>query len=233
MLGGVCFAALGRRDRCQYARRLAALDRGLFQRSSSDQPDDDALRAADVAVPVDVPVLRHLAHEFGAVGAQAVEESSTTSTTNVRRGMPGVFIGALGAMLVATGVWNVDSSTRPWPSGVRKRRCPLVRRPARRAGPPIHLRLLPRLPVPGPIRRRTRWQPRDPRPQRRRDPSGRYRHATHTGSAGFVNTACERTQATLPNDPYLAAVPRHRPDAARGRRSSPPRRAQEVWRAEK
>jgi hypothetical protein len=31
--------------------------------------------------------------------------------------MPGVFIGALGAMLVATGVWNVDSSTRPWPSG--------------------------------------------------------------------------------------------------------------------
>jgi hypothetical protein len=33
--------------------------------------------------------------------------------------MPGVFIGALGAILVATGVWNVDSSTRPWPSGVR------------------------------------------------------------------------------------------------------------------
>jgi hypothetical protein len=51
---------------------------GLF-----DQPDDDAVGAADVAVPVDVPVLRHLAHEFG----------------------------ALGAMLVAIGVWNVDSST--------------------------------------------------------------------------------------------------------------------------
>ena len=36
-----------------------------------DQPDDDALGAADVAVPVDVPVLRHLAHELGAVGAPA------------------------------------------------------------------------------------------------------------------------------------------------------------------
>ena len=33
--------------------------------------------------------------------------------------MPGTFTGALGALLVATGVWNVDSSTRPWPSGVR------------------------------------------------------------------------------------------------------------------
>ena len=30
-----------------------------------------------------------------------------------------MFTGALGALLVATGVWNVDSSTRPWPSGVR------------------------------------------------------------------------------------------------------------------
>lgn len=38
------------------------------------QPDDDAVGAADVAVPVDVLVLRHLAHEFGAVGAQAAED---------------------------------------------------------------------------------------------------------------------------------------------------------------
>src|SRR4051794_4717315 len=49
------------------------------QRSSGlpellDQPDDDAGGAADVAVPVDVLVLRHLAHELGAVGAQAVED---------------------------------------------------------------------------------------------------------------------------------------------------------------
>jgi len=29
--------------------------------------------------------------------------------------MRGVFIGALGAVLVATGVWNVDSSTRVIP----------------------------------------------------------------------------------------------------------------------
>ena len=41
-----------------------------------DQPDDDAGGATDVAVPVDVLVLRHLAHEFGAVGAQSVEKTS-------------------------------------------------------------------------------------------------------------------------------------------------------------
>jgi hypothetical protein len=33
-----------------------------------DEPDDDAVGAADVAVPVDVLVLRHLAYEFGVVG---------------------------------------------------------------------------------------------------------------------------------------------------------------------
>ena len=38
-----------------------------------DQPDDDA-RGRDVAVPVDVLVVRCLSHEFGAVGAQAVED---------------------------------------------------------------------------------------------------------------------------------------------------------------
>jgi len=35
------------------------------------QRDDDALGAADVAEPIDVLVLRQLADEFGAVGAQA------------------------------------------------------------------------------------------------------------------------------------------------------------------
>src|SRR4029079_19506558 len=39
-----------------------------------DEPDDDAGGTADVAVPVDVLVLRHLAHEFGAVGPQATED---------------------------------------------------------------------------------------------------------------------------------------------------------------
>ena len=35
------------------------------------QGDDDARGAAEVAEPVDALVLRHLAEEFGAVGAQA------------------------------------------------------------------------------------------------------------------------------------------------------------------
>src|SRR3954452_765134 len=35
------------------------------------QPDDDALRAAHEAEPVNVLVLRDLAHEFGTVAAQA------------------------------------------------------------------------------------------------------------------------------------------------------------------
>src|SRR2546421_8775345 len=38
------------------------------------QPDDDALRAAHEAEPVNVLVLRDLAHEFGTVAAQAGDD---------------------------------------------------------------------------------------------------------------------------------------------------------------
>src|SRR2546421_1706563 len=41
------------------------------------------------------------------------------STANMMRRMPSAFAGALsGSALTAGGVWNFDSSTRPWPSGV-------------------------------------------------------------------------------------------------------------------
>src|SRR3954451_13761144 len=53
-------------------------------------------------------------------GRSCSKTSSTESTMNVMRGMPGTFTGARGAPLVATGLWNVDSSTRLWPSGVRR-----------------------------------------------------------------------------------------------------------------
>ena len=39
---------------------------------------------------------------------------------NMMRRMPSAFAGALsGSALTAGGLWNLDSSTRPWPSGVR------------------------------------------------------------------------------------------------------------------
>src|SRR3954451_14867727 len=46
--------------------------------------------------------------------------SSMSSTANMMRRMPSAFDGALsGSALMARGVWNFDSSTRPWPSGGR------------------------------------------------------------------------------------------------------------------
>jgi hypothetical protein len=43
-----------------------------------------------------------------------------SSTVNVMRRMPSVFAGAFsGSALTAVGVWNLVSSSRPWPSGVR------------------------------------------------------------------------------------------------------------------
>src|ERR1700676_4563623 len=56
------------------ARAPGGLVRGPFGAPSAElfgQSDDDALGAADVAEPIDVLVLRQLADEFGAVGAQA------------------------------------------------------------------------------------------------------------------------------------------------------------------
>ncbi len=42
-----------------------------------------------------------------------------SSTANMMRRMPGVFTGAsFGSALMAFGLWNFASSTRPWPSGV-------------------------------------------------------------------------------------------------------------------
>src|SRR4051795_4272677 len=43
-----------------------------------------------------------------------------SSTANMMRRMPSAFAGAgSGSALTAGGVWNLLSSTRPWPSGVR------------------------------------------------------------------------------------------------------------------
>src|SRR5437899_9588790 len=43
-----------------------------------------------------------------------------SSTANMMRRMPSVFTGASsGPALTAVGVWNLSSSIRPWPSGVR------------------------------------------------------------------------------------------------------------------
>src|SRR5918996_195424 len=45
---------------------------------------------------------------------------SMSSTANMMRRMPSVFAGAfVGSALIAVGLWNFDSSSRPWPSGVR------------------------------------------------------------------------------------------------------------------
>src|SRR5215510_438210 len=46
--------------------------------------------------------------------------SSMSSTANMIRRMPNVFTGAFfGSTLTAAGAWNLSSSSRPWPSGVR------------------------------------------------------------------------------------------------------------------
>src|SRR5262245_42334347 len=46
--------------------------------------------------------------------------SSMSSTANMMRRMPSVFTGAFfGSALTAAGAWNLSSSSRPWPSGVR------------------------------------------------------------------------------------------------------------------
>jgi len=58
--------------------RLASAD--LF-----GQGDDDARGAAEVAEQEDALVLRHLAEEFGAVGAQTGDGSSMSSTANITR----------------------------------------------------------------------------------------------------------------------------------------------------
>lgn len=83
------------------------------------QRDDDALGAADVAGPIDVVVLRHLANEFGAWACRRARVSSMSSTAKMLRRVPSVFAAAFGSALTVVGVWNFVSSSRLWPSGVR------------------------------------------------------------------------------------------------------------------
>ena len=91
-----------------------------LQRERLGQRDEDALGATDVAEPIAVLVPHHLADEFGTVGPQAGNdvldvvdfEHDATDAQRVHRGV-------FGSALVAVGVWNLVSSTRPWPSGVR------------------------------------------------------------------------------------------------------------------
>jgi hypothetical protein len=88
-------------DRCPRLKAaLTPLGLNVHQLRSAellDQHDDDAVWAADVAIPVDVPVLRHLAHEFGVVGAQAVEGVVDGVDDEREARDTRVFIGALGA----------------------------------------------------------------------------------------------------------------------------------------
>jgi hypothetical protein len=60
------------------------------------QSDDDALGSADVAQPVDVLVPHDLADEFGTAGEQAGNDVSMSSTANMTRRMPSVFVGVVG-----------------------------------------------------------------------------------------------------------------------------------------
>src|SRR5207245_2611996 len=79
---------------------------------------DEPLRAADVAEPVDVLVVLHLANELPAVGSQASEdgvdvvdcECEMADARGVRR--------RVRVAARADGAWNLISSSRPWPSGV-------------------------------------------------------------------------------------------------------------------
>src|SRR5579863_6938898 len=53
-------------------------------------------------------------------GCRRARTSSMSSTANMMLRRPSVFGGAfLGSALIAAGVWNFVSSSRPWPSGVR------------------------------------------------------------------------------------------------------------------
>src|SRR5205085_5816879 len=61
----------GRADRRPAARNRDAPAPGFASAELLGQRDDDALRAADVTEPIAVLVLRHLANELGAMGAQA------------------------------------------------------------------------------------------------------------------------------------------------------------------
>ena len=103
-----------------FSHLACAVARGTVSAELLGQPDDDALRATQEAEPVHVLVLRDLADELAAVAARRATTSSMSSTANMMRRMPSALAGASsGSALTAGGVWNLVSSTRPWPSGVR------------------------------------------------------------------------------------------------------------------
>ena len=93
--------------------RLASAD--LF-----GQGDDDARGAAEVAEPEDALILRHLAEEFGAVGAQA-GDGVVDVVDGEHDAMQAQRIGRRVRRLGADrrGVWYFVSSSLLWPSGVR------------------------------------------------------------------------------------------------------------------
>jgi hypothetical protein len=80
--------------------------------------DEDPLRAADVAEPIDVFVVLHLANELPPRARMLATTTSMSSTANVRWRMPGVFARACGSPPAPDGACNFASSIRPWPSGV-------------------------------------------------------------------------------------------------------------------
>ena len=77
------------------------------------QLDDDPLRAADVAEPIDVLVALHLANELRAAGLQPGE--GVVDVVDRKRDVAdaGVFAGARESPPWPDGAWNFASSTRP------------------------------------------------------------------------------------------------------------------------
>ena len=104
-----------------YASKAYASANEVSSRSADllGQLDDDPLGAPDVTEPVAVLVRHKLADEFGAVTLQPIEdivdaldrERDMTDAQRVR--------GRAGSPPRPGGVWNLVSSSRAWPSGVR------------------------------------------------------------------------------------------------------------------
>jgi hypothetical protein len=108
------------------------------------QLDDDPLRAADVAEPIDVFIVLHLVDELTAAGSHAGDgsvdvvdcECDMADTQGVRWRVP--------VAPRTGGEWNFTSSSRPWPSGVSNIAYSPGRPRAPLRGPPNHPRPAPR-----------------------------------------------------------------------------------------
>ena len=111
ILSNVLFKFFGGKFFCHEFPKTSVIDLLLELLAQSD---DDALGTADVGEPIRVFVLHHFADQFGAVGKQARDDSSMSSTANMMRRIPSSFTGAFsGPVLIASGVWNLSSSIRP------------------------------------------------------------------------------------------------------------------------